>query len=306
MGIRREHMCVLAKIESSYGTDPTPTGGANAVLLRNVDIDIAQGDRIPRDILRAGMGHVAMFLVGRRVTMTCTVDLAGAGAAGTAPPWGPIIRSCAVAEAITADTKVDYTSIDTSFESSTIYFNLEGTRTKMVGVRGSAKLQLAKGKLPAIVFQLTGLWVSDTAVAFPSLTLTGWIDPVPVTKVNTPTFTLDSQAVVASSFELDLGVSVAYRELINLKEIAVQDRLPTMSTTFEELPIGTKNFFAMMGGASIALDIVHGITAGNIVEITSSTLQVIDVKRSEDQKIAMLNLSGNLRIGSPDYTISVK
>lgn len=306
MGIRRERMCVLAKIESSYGTDPTPTGGANAVLLRNVDIDIAQGERIPRDILRLGMGQVAMFLVGRRVTMTCTVDLAGSGAAGTAPPWGPIARSCALAEALTADTKADYTPVDASFESSTIYFNLEGTRTKMVGVRGSAKLQLAKGKLPAIVFQLTGLWVSDTAVAFPSLTLTGWIDPLPVTKVNTPTFTLDSQPVVASAFELDLGVSVAYRELINLKEISVQDRLPSLSTTFEELPIGTKNFFAMMGGSSIALDIVHGITAGNIVEITSSTLQVIDVKRGEDQKIAMLNLSGNLRIGSPDFTISVK
>src|SRR4051812_7594968 len=104
MGIRFERKAVLAKIESVYGTDPTPTGGANAVLLRNVDIDIAQGDRIPRDVLRSGLGNVASFLVGRRVSLTCTVDLAGAGAAGTAPPYGPLLRSCALAEAITTST----------------------------------------------------------------------------------------------------------------------------------------------------------------------------------------------------------
>ncbi len=306
MGIRFERKAMLTKIESSYGTDPAPSGAANAVLLRNLDIDIAVGDRIPRDVLRSGLGQVAQFLVGRRVTMTCTVDLAGSGTAGIAPPYGPLLRSCAMAETVTADTKVDYTPIDSGFESVSNWFNLEGMRTKMVGVRGSAKAQLQKGKLPTIALQLTGLWTSDDASAYPSQTLTAWKDPVPVTKANTPTFTLDSQAVVASAFELDLGVNTEYRELINLKEIAVLDRLPALTATFEELPLGTKNYFAMMGGTPIALDLVHGTTAGNIVEITSSGLQVIDVKRAEEQKVAMLNLSGNLLRGAPDFTISVK
>lgn len=305
MGIRFERKCVLAKIESSYGTDPTPTGVANAVLLRNVDIDIAQGDRIPRDIIRSGMGQVMSFLVGRRVTMTFSVDLAGAGAAGTPPAYGPLLRMCTMAEIITPATRVDYFPVNTSQESGTIYFNLEGTRTILTGVRGSAKLQLQKGKLPTIQFQLTGLWVSDSAVALPSQTLTAWIDPVPVTKANTPTFTIDSQALVASSVEVDLGVSVEYRELINLKEINVQDRLPTFAATFEELPIGTKDFFAMMGGSPVVLDLVHGTVAGNIVEIQSSTLQVLDVKRAEDQKVAMLNLAGALLIGSNDFNIGI-
>jgi hypothetical protein len=306
MGIRFERKAVLAKIEDVYGTDAAPSGAANAVLLRNVDIDIAQGDRIPRDILRTGLGQVAQFLVGRRVTMTCTVDLAGSGTAGTAPAYGPLLRSCVVAETVTEETDAAYTPIDTGIESCSIWFNLEGTATKMVGVRGNAKLAGQKGRLPTIELSLTGLWMSDSAISFPSLTLAAWKDPLPVTKANTPTFTLDGQAIVASSFELDFGVSTEYRELINLREIAVLDRLPTFKATFEELPIGTKNFFAMMGGASIALDLVHGTAAGNIVEITSATLQVLDVKRAEEQKVAMLNLSGNLRIGSPDFTVSVK
>lgn len=306
MGIRKERMAVLAKIESSYGTDPTPTGGSNAVLLRNVDIDIAGGDRIPRDILRLGMGNVAQFLVGRRVTLTATVDLAGAGAAGTAPAYGPLLRACALAETITASTKVDYTPVDSGQESVTVYFNLEGNRTKMLGSRGTAKLQWQKGKLPTIQFSLTGLWSADSSASYPSLTLTAWKDPVPVTKVNTPTFTIDSQAVVAASAELDLGVNVEYRELINLQEINVQDRLPKFMATIEELALSTKNFFALMGGSAVALDLVHGTAAGNIVEITSSYLQVLDAKRGEDQKVAMLNLDCNLMIGSPDFTISVK
>lgn len=306
MGIRFERKLILAKIEGTYATDPTPTGGANAVLARSIDIDIAQGDRIPRDIIRLGMGQVAQFLIGRRVTLTLVVDLAGAGAAGTAPAYGPLLRACALAETISAGVKVDYAPIDSAFESVATYFNLEGNRTIVTGLRGTAKLMLPKGKLPQIQFTLTGLWNSDTAVAYPAPTLTAWKDPLPVTKANTPTFTIDGVAAIASNVEVDAGVSVAYRELINLQEINVQDRLPTFSATIEEPAIGTKNYFALMGGAGVALDLVHGTAGGNIVEVTSSSLQILDVKRAADQNVAMLNITGNFKIGSPDFNISVK
>ncbi|MCA0303478.1 MAG: hypothetical protein LCH95_13835 [Proteobacteria bacterium] len=304
MGIRFERKVVLAKIETTYGTDPTPTGAANAVLLRGVDIDIAQGERLPRDVLRTGLGQLGTLLFGRRVTLTATVDLAGSGAAGTAPAWGPLMRACALAETVTAGTRVDYTPVDQGFESVAIYFNLEGSRTILLGCRGSAKLMLPKGKLPQIQFSLTGLWVSDTSVAYPSQTLTAWKDPLPVSKANTPTFTIDGQAVQGSNVELDGGLQVGYRELINLREIVVEDRLPTFSATIEELPLATKNFFALMSGANVALALTHGTVAGNIIQLASSTLQVQDVKRAEDQKMAMLNITAMLKVGSPDFTIS--
>jgi hypothetical protein len=165
---------------------------------------------------------------------------------------------------------------------------------------------MPKGKLPMIALTKSGLFSADSAVAYPAQTLTSWKDPVPVTKANTPTFSLDGYNAVVSNFELDLGLSVAYRELINLQEINVQDRLPTFSAQIEEPPFGTKNFFASMGGATVALDIVHGTVGGNTIEITSSQLQILDVKRAEDQKVAMLNITGTFVLGGTDFTISVK
>ena len=34
----------LAKIESTYGTDPTPTGSADAIQLRNLEIQPAESE----------------------------------------------------------------------------------------------------------------------------------------------------------------------------------------------------------------------------------------------------------------------
>lgn len=306
MAIRFERKAVLAKIESAYGTDPTPTGGANAVLLKAVEVNPINGERIPREIIRAGYGNMAGWLVGRHVSITARIDLASSGTLGTAPAFGPLLRACGLAETITADTKVDYTRIDTGFESNTIYFNHEGTRHIATGVRGNGKFRFTKNRPPEIELNLLGLWVSDSAVALPALTTTAWKDPLPSTKANTPTYTIDAQAVAASSFELDLGMDCAYLERINRQEIIVRERKPKLTTLIEELPFGTKNFFGMVGGASVALAYTHGVGAGNVVEITLPQIQLQDVQRQEEETETMLNISANALIGSPEFTISFK
>ena len=306
MAIRFERKTVLAKIETTYGVDPTPTGAANAVLLKGVDINPLQGERVPRELLRTGYGHLAGYLVGRHVIMTCRVDLAGSGAAGTAPAYGPLLRACGVAETITAATKVDYTPVNSGFESLGIYFNIEGTRTIMKGVRGNAKLRFRRNALPEIEFAFIGLWVSDTSVALPALTTTAWKDPIPSTKANTPTFTIDGQVVVASGFELDFGMDCARLERINREEVVVRDRRAAMTASIEELALATKNFFAMVGNTPVALAYTHGTVAGSIVDIAIPAMQLQDAPRSEEEKDTMLAIAANIMAGSPDFTLSIK
>lgn len=304
MAIRFERKAALAKVETVYGTDATPTGAANAVLLKNVEVNPLQGERLPRELLRTGYGNLAGILVGRHVSVTARVDLAGSGVAGTAPAFGPLLRACGLAETVSAGVSVTYSPVNAAFESNSIYFNHEGTRHILTGARGSARLIFQRNRRPEISLSLMGLWQSDSAVAIPALTLTAWKDPLPSTKANTPTFTIDGQAVVGSSLEIDLGVDVAYLERINRQEIQVRDRKPKLTTLIEELAFGTKNFIGMAGQAPVALSYVHGVGAGNICSISVPAMQIQDAPRQEEETDTMLNISADIIVGSPEFSIA--
>lgn len=307
MGIRFERKAVIAKIEPVYGTDSVPTGAANAVLLKSATIDPVNGEIVPREIIRAGYGSMASWLVARHVKMNARVDLAGAGAAGTVPPYGPYLRACGLAETVAAGTKVDYTPVHSSFESVSNYYNHESTRHISAGMRGNGKVRFQKRKPPEIELDMLGMWKSDSSVALPALTLTNWKDPLPSTPANTPLFTIDGQAVLGSSFELDFGMEVAYRDLLNSEEIIVRERKPKVSMLIEELPYATKNFFGMIGGTTVALAYTHGVGAGKIIEITAPSFQITGVQRQEEDTVSMLNITGELTLGGPtEFTISVK
>jgi hypothetical protein len=88
---------LLAKIEAAYGTDSTPTGSA-AILVRNLEVVPLQSDIVQRELIRPYLGNYEQLLANTRVQVTFEVELAGSGTAGTAPAYGPILRSCALSE----------------------------------------------------------------------------------------------------------------------------------------------------------------------------------------------------------------
>ena len=47
---------LAAKIETSYGTDSTPTVGSNALLISDVTINPLNAQNVPRNLVRAYMG----------------------------------------------------------------------------------------------------------------------------------------------------------------------------------------------------------------------------------------------------------
>lgn len=309
MALRFEKKSALIKLEVTYNVDPTPTAAANAILLKDVTINAANGESVPAGILRGGMGQISQYFVGRHVTMTFKVDLAGSGAAGTAPPWGPLLRMCGHAETISAGVKVDYTPVDTGHESGAIYFNIDGTRTRFFGARGSAKLIATKNRRPELEFSMLGLFSAQDASAFPSGTFTPWKDALPFSKDNTTTMTIGGRAHPVESIELDAGLVVAYRERVNRKDIAVDDRLPTFKATIEEPAFGTYDYWgAKVSKANNAVAVTHGAVAGNIIGIAIGTTEVSDVERVQLDADAGLQLGFLVKptAAAADYTITAQ
>src|SRR5262245_22572124 len=112
---------LLLKAETTFGTDSVPTAAANAVLLRNATITPLETETADRQIDGSSKGHMEDIPVSSRVLVEGEYELVGSGAAGTAPAWGLINRSCGMAEVITAATDVQYNPISSDYESASGY-----------------------------------------------------------------------------------------------------------------------------------------------------------------------------------------
>lgn len=97
MALLTRKRLLLAEIESTYGTDPSP-GAADAVLVRDLNITPAQSDVVNRDLVRPYLGASEQLLANTRVECTFSVELAGSGTAGTAPRFGSVLKACGLAE----------------------------------------------------------------------------------------------------------------------------------------------------------------------------------------------------------------
>ena len=115
MALLSRKRLILAKSETTYGTDSTPTGSADAVLVRNLEITPIQADVVSRDLVRPYYGNSDQLLANTRVECTFEVELAASGTAGTAPRYGSILKACGMAETIVATTSVTYAPVSSSF-----------------------------------------------------------------------------------------------------------------------------------------------------------------------------------------------
>ncbi len=91
---------ILAKIETTYGVDPTPTGGANAILMSNITVSPMEMNLAQRNNIKAYLGNNPSVLAAIYAKVSFDVEVAGSGTAGTAPGYGPLLRACALSETL--------------------------------------------------------------------------------------------------------------------------------------------------------------------------------------------------------------
>lgn len=93
---------ILAKIETTYGTDSVPTGSADAVLVKNMSITPLSSTVVGRDLIRPFMGEFDQLTANAHVQIQFEVELAGAGTAGAAAPYGALLRACGLSQTLLA------------------------------------------------------------------------------------------------------------------------------------------------------------------------------------------------------------
>lgn len=299
---------ILAKMETTYGVDAAPTGALNAMQMTNVVFNPSVGEEVSRDLVVPYMGHQGVMLVGSYATLAGEVEIAGAGAAGTVPAYGPLLRACALAEVVTEDTDVTYTPVSSAQESVSIYFNGGDVRHVLLGARGTFTLNLTPRQIPRFAFTFTGLLGTITDTALPTNDLEAFIKPVPVNKANT-TFSLHGLAGACEGVTMDIGNQIEPRFLIGHESIQHVDRQMTGSAIMEAVSLAAKDWFEISRThATGAVAAVHGIAAGNIVEFAAPAVQVGRPTYGETQRIInnTLPLMFTTSAGNDEFTIKVK
>jgi hypothetical protein len=287
MGRLIRKTAILAKTEVSYGSDPTPDGTANAILVSNASFNVSYTN-VNRDLIRANLGGSEQLAGTRFVECSFDVELANSGAAGTAPAWGPLLLACGMAEAVlTTPARVEYTPVSASFKSVTIYYHIDGTLRKALGCVGNAELMLNEGERPMIRFTMTGLDGGTTATADPTLTLTAWKVPSVVSDVNSGDINLGatySAGTLSSGTDypsrglsINLGNTIARKAILGGQSVSITQRDVTGTCQLELTASQEATFRTdINANTTTSLGFTHGTGAGVGIVLHAPRVQRID------------------------------
>lgn len=303
MLIHRE--VILAKVESTYNTDPTPVASTDAVLVHNpaLSFNATYTDRTP---VKPSLSKLQGIYGGKLAQLTFDVHLRGSGAAGTAPEVGALLRGCGMGETVVVSTSVTYAPVSTGIESITLYHYQDGKLHKLTGARGTFTASFTAGQPGVLSFTFTGHHSdSDAALASPTYDST-----LPPPVIN-GAFTVDSYSAVISEISADMGITVATPASISgsdgFGEIRVTDRNLTGSFDPEEVLNATYDFvnkFETNANGALSLGSI-GSTAGNIINVDMPVVYYREISQGDRDGIRTLSVGYGAAQSSGDDEISI-
>ena len=305
MAIRSLKQVLLAKTEVTYATYSSPTSAANAMLVSNVKINPLNATEIDRKVITPYFSNQGKVIADTHVTIDFDVEIAASGVLGTAPAWGMLMKGCALAETIVAATSVTYSPVSAAEQSLSLYLNIDGRLRIITGCRGNVKAKFSVKGSPLWSFSFIGLSRAAVDAAIPAAALGAFKQPLGVAPGVT-TATLHGLAANIADFSFDVGNKMVYRPLINNESVQMTDRTTTGSITLEDVAVATKDFYTICKKATPgAFTLLHGITAGQKVQINGPVTQLHAMQLSEADNIEMLqmNMAFLSNAGNDEFSI---
>ena len=284
---------ILAKLETAYGTDPTPAGATDALLVSNQTINPLVANNVDRGTLTGNLGSSEQLVGTNYVECSFDVDLAGSGTPTTAPAWGKLLKACGFAET-TQTASVDYTPISdisgVTNTSLTIYYYLDGELYKLLGTRGSFSIEAGVGERPVLRFRFIGRNGGITAAANATPTLTAWRTPQVVTDGNTGDLTMGALTYTAATgvvsggasfvsrgVRVDVANNVVFQPLLGGETVEIAQRDPTGTVSLDLTAAQAVTAMAdVLANTTTGMALTHGTTAGNIVVLHAPKVQRIN------------------------------
>lgn len=270
--LKTKRTVLLAKVESTYGSDPTPTNTADAIEAYDVAVTINADmkERAP------GNSNISMFPEERgktAVEVKFSTKVQGSGTAGTRSRQDPLFASCGMDSIIISSSSITNNPISSSIPSITLWVYIDGIIHKVNGCVGDMDIDLTASEFGIINWTFKGLYAipTDGAIVDPTF------DTPDPEIVKACTFTFGTYAAIIEKLTFKLGNTIAERPDLNqtegIKGYCITGRNPEGSMTVEAVLRATCNadFYSYFHSRTVkSLSFVLGATAGNILTWTSS------------------------------------
>lgn len=305
MAFKSLKQALWAKVEAAYGTDPVPTGAANALLVSNVKINPLNATEVERKFLTNNFSNLGKVIVDVHATIDFDVELSSSGVLGVPPPYAVLFKGCALAETIAAGVSVSYTLIDSLEQSLTFYLNVDGKRRVVRGAKGNVKAKLSLKGTPMLSFSFIGLYGAATDTPMVASALSAFNPPLGLSPINTAA-QIHGLSLNIADFNFDLGNKMVYRPLINSETVKFIDRATTGSITLEDTSVATKDWDSVVRNGTLGgFIIVHGQIPGNKIQIIAPQVQLHGMQSSEADNIEMLQFGMAMQPVSGNDELSI-
>jgi hypothetical protein len=362
MSLLSRKKTLLAKIESVYGTDPTPTGSANAMLVKNLNVSPLQAELVSRDLIRPYLGNSENLLANKFVQLDFEVEMVGAGVVGKIPAYDVLLKACGFARAATTGaiasitrvsttatatrnahgyevgdkvtisgavesayngevtiiakatntfdytvsgsptspatgspvvtTKQTYAPVSGSFDSATLYFNIDGVLHKITGARGNVELGITVKQIPFFKFSFIGIYNAVVDDAAPTVDYAGFQIPKVANTQATPSYSLlGFSGSGVESINLNVTNDVQYITLIGSESVKIIDRKPAGTIVLEAPTIAAKDFFSAVEDQDTGLlEVTQDNRNGYKVKLSLPAVLLGNPSYTDNNGIQMLSL----------------
>jgi len=283
---------ILAKQETTAGTDAAPSGAADAVLVSDVTITPLEAQNVDRNVIRGFFGASEQLVATNYLKVAFTVELAGSGTAATAPQWGDLLIGCSHAEtSATSPARMEYTPVSTGQKTLTLYVYDDGVLHKLLGAMGTVKLSAKAGERPTLQFEFTGL-NGGISAATATGTFTAWKTPPTMAKANVTDITLGGAyaagavtggtVLPSTGLDLDWGNQVVFTPLLSAETVDVTDRAVSGSVQLDLTAAQEVSYMAdVLANTTRSLSMVIGTATGNKILIWAPAVQLVNPSKQE-------------------------
>jgi hypothetical protein len=283
---------LLAKVETTYGTDSTPTAGDNAILALNPEIKTIT-EPIERDIHISTLSQEAAQEGLKYCEVTFQVEIKGSGSAGTAPRLGALLKACSTDETVVSGTSVTYQPVSSNQDSATLYLYIDGRRHIVTGAKGRVKITATANQIGLLDFTFQGIWNAPTATAIVS----GTYDSTTPQPCKDCSFSYNSKTtLVAKMVEIDLANEIIMRENLNattgIEGFEVTKRKPMMTFDVEAQIWTSYDFRGDRFTNQREVSFQIGSSAGNICTVTVPKYNITGIEYADADGILIEKLTG--------------
>lgn len=280
---------LLAKIEASANVDASPAPATDAILVYQPTFSV-KTNFVERQLVKPDLSPYASIPGSQVATVGFTVEVRGAGVAGTAPAWAKaLLPACGMVEVDEAAGATGSNPAEAVFnptsdtaaqpmQTATLYIYYDGALQKVTGAMGTWSLSGQAGGIAKLQFTFTGVYAGTSDIPIPAAAFS-FNDPIPPVVQSALLVYGTNTDLVVDQFKLDIGNQVQERTDVNsiqgLKGVRITDRKPTGSFDPEAVTEADHPFWGdMHTGALNPLTFQIGATPGNQVVFGAPKCQI--------------------------------